>query len=354
MKPATQVGQDIDLAPITQHFRAMYRSRLLVTAVTHFPVFAQFADGPLTFAELGARVGLKERPTMVLIPALCAMGLLAVDKDGKVNVTAYGRALSPTTTPNLISYMGLEADDPGVLEMAQRLQNDGPLQSTGTAYIKEAEAHSPMDDPETARSLTLALAGRARYLAPLVAAALPTSSGHLLDVAAGTGLYAYEWLRINPQATATVLDRPEVLVVAAELLDEFGRNGQPNATTVKKRVTFLPGDMLTDELPRADLLLAASLFHDWPTETCQLLAKRFTAVLNPGGELWVHDAFLDDTLDGPLAVTDYSAQLFWITKGRAYSRQEYYHWFTQAGLLPGAQQIATRLDYGLISACKPR
>jgi transposase InsO family protein len=66
----------------------------------------------------------------------------------------------------------------------------------------------------------------------------------------------------------------------------------------------------------------------------------------------VHDAFLNDSLDGPLAVTDYSAQLFWVTKGRCYSRAEYRSWFTEAGLKPSMENIPTQLDYGLIWARK--
>jgi hypothetical protein len=69
--------------------------------------------------------------------------------------------------------------------------------------------------------------------------------------------------------------------------------------------------------------------------------------------LWVHDAFLNDTLDGPLANTDYSVVLFTRTKGRIYSRQETRNWFRQAGLIPTTENIPTLMDYGLISARKP-
>jgi hypothetical protein len=111
--------------------------------------------------------------------------------------------------------------------------------------------------------------------------------------------------------------------------------------------------MLTDKLPEADILLAASVFHDWPTEICVRLAGIFASALRPGGELWVHDAFLNDTLDGPIAVTDYSATLFLGTKGRAYSRKEYKTWLLKAGLNPTSDEIPTLMDYGLISAVKP-
>ena len=343
-----------DLAPITRHLRAMFGSRLLIAAVHHLAVFEELSNQPLSIAELSHRIGLKNRPASVLFPALCAMDMLEVNETGALQITALGRFLTQKQTPNLIGYVGLEKNDPGAVEMAVRLRNDGPLDTSGgISYVKEGDDPSPMDDADLSRMFTLGLAGRAQKLSPIVAGKLSKSEGHLLDVAGGTGFYTYEWLLLNPAATATILDRPAVLDVAAELLDAFVQSGRPGAETVKNRVTFQPGDMLTDDIPQTDILLAASLFHDWPTETCQLLADRFAAAIRPGGELWVHDAFLNDALDGPLAVTDYSAQLFWGTKGRCYSRREYREWFAKAGLEPIDENLPTQMDYGLIWARKP-
>ncbi|MGM9507811.1 methyltransferase [Larkinella sp. GY13] len=342
-----------DLAPITRHLRAMFGSRLLIAAVHHLAVFEELSNGPLSIAELSQRIGLKNRPASVLFPALCAMEMLEVNETGALQITALGRFLTQNQTPNLIGYVGLEKNDPGAVEMAIRLRNDGPLDTSGgISYVKEGDNPSPMDDADLSRMFTLGLAGRAQKLSPIVAGKLSKSEGHLLDVAGGTGFYTYEWLLLNPSATATILDRPAVLDVAAELLDAFAQSGRPGAETVKNRVTFQPGDMLTDDIPQTDILLAASLFHDWPTETCQRLADRFAAAIRPGGELWVHDAFLNDALDGPLAVTDYSAQLFWGTKGRCYSRREYRDWLRKAGLEPIDENLPTQMDYGLIWARK--
>ncbi|MGV3585901.1 MAG: methyltransferase [Adhaeribacter sp.] len=344
----------LDLAPITRHLRAMAGSRILIAAVHHIPVFEALQKGPIALNDLAQQLGLKERPAMVFFPALCAMEMLAFNANGNLTLTPLGQYLTCSKQPNLIGYTGLEKNDPGVLEITELLLNDGPKDTThGVTYVKDSDAPSPMDDPEAARFLTLALAGRAEYLAPVVAEKLTQSNGHLLDVAAGTGFYTYEWLLANPEATATVFDRPEVLKVAQELLDKFCHSGRNNATGIRERVKFMAGDMLTDELPQTDLLLAASLFHDWPTETCISLTQKFATALEPGGELWVHDAFLHDTLDGPLAATDYSVMLFTGTKGRIYSRQEHRAWFTQAGLIPAKENIPTLLDYNLISARKP-
>lgn len=342
----------LDLAPITRILRAVASSRLLIAAVHHLPVFECLEKGPLSIEELRHLLGLKERPAMVLFPSLCAMGLLAFDSEDNLLITPLGKYLLVSSSPNLTGYVGLEKYDTGVLAMVERLKNDGPLDANiGLSYVKEGNTASPMDDPQSARFFTLALAGRAQYLSPLVAAKLPGKT-HLLDVAGGTGYYSYEWLLANPTARATVFDRPAVLEVAKELLDSFSRSGRPGAQSVKARVAFLPGDMLTDTLPKTDLLLAASLFHDWPESTCRRLAKRFAEALHPGGELWVHDAFLNDSLDGPLAVTDYSAMLFLHTKGRAYSRKEYAAWLKEAGLEVKELYTPTLMEYGLISASK--
>ncbi len=345
----------LDLAPITRHLRAKASSHLLVAAVHHLAVFEELDKSPKSIVELQQKLHLKERPAMVLFPALCAMGMIQFNTEGQLQLTELGKYLTKACPENLVGYTGLEKQDAGVLQITEWLRNDGPENaSKGFSYVKDEEAQSPMDDPEAARFFTMALAGRARYLSPIVAGKITKQEGHLLDIAAGTGYYTYEWLAANPTSRATIFDRPEVMKVAAELLDDFCNRGSNEVNTLKERITFMPGDMLTDDLPKADLLLAASVFHDWPTQTCEMLAKKFAGALNPGGELWVHDAFLDDTLDGPLAVTDYSAMLFLGTKGRAYSRKEYRSWFSEAGLVPSLENIPTLIDYGLISASKPR
>ncbi|MGH9771926.1 MAG: methyltransferase, partial [Candidatus Acidiferrales bacterium] len=48
----------------------------------------------------------------------------------------------------------------------------------------------------------------------------------------------------------------------------------------------------------------------------------------------IHDVFLNDSHDGPLPVALYSAALFSMTEGRAYSAAEYRDWLLAAALEP--------------------
>src|SRR5258707_379699 len=98
-----------------------------------------------------------------------------------------------------------------------------------------------MDHEASGRRLTLALAGRARIVAPALAKNLPLPGARkLLDVGGGTGLYSIALLRVNPTLRAVIWDRPEVLKVAREMAETHG---------VVDRIDFTPGDMFADPVP---------------------------------------------------------------------------------------------------------
>ena len=70
-----------------------------------------------------------------------------------------------------------------------------------------------------------------------------------------------------------------------------------------------------------------------------------------GGRLVIHDVFLNDALDGPLPIALYSAALFTLTEGRAYSGAEYREWQRAAGLEPG-EVVPTLIHCGLLVGVK--
>ncbi|MEK6238769.1 MAG: methyltransferase, partial [Planctomycetales bacterium] len=63
--------------------------------------------------------------------------------------------------------------------------------------------------------------------------------------------------------------------------------------------------------------------------------SRCAEALPSGGRVLIHDVFLHDAMDGPLPIALYSAALFSLTEGRAYSAEEFRDMLRQAGLTPG-------------------
>jgi ubiquinone/menaquinone biosynthesis C-methylase UbiE len=321
-----------DPTPIFEHFRGSYGTELLTAAVAHLGVFSALFT-PKTLEKLGADIGLAERPITVLTTALRAMGLMRLRDDGRLEPTAISfEHLMPGCDFEVAGYLGLAANAPGVLEMVERLRTNRPAGSSaeeaGAAFIFREGIESAMERESSARSFTLALAGRARNVAPHLAKIDDWKScSHLLDVGGGTGIYAIACLQANPHMSATVWDRPEVLKVAREMAEEHG---------VGDRISLVAGDMFADPVPTgADAILLSNILHDWDIPECQTLIGRLAKSLPPRGRLIVHDVFLDDDLGGPLAVALYSAALFTLTEGRAYSAAEYRAWMKKEGLNVG-------------------
>ena len=317
-----------DPTPIFEHFRGSYATELLTAAVAHFDIFGRLAKTPLTLDDLRDALGLADRPTIVLTTALRAMGLLMM-QDGMLTVSDMAREhLVPGSPLDVSDYIGLAASSPGVLEMVERLKMNRPAaKGAGTAFIYREGVASAMEEEASARHFTLALAGRAKNVAPLVAQRLSLNRAHLLlDVGGGTGIYSIACLQHNPRLRAVVLDRPEVLKVAAEMAQAHG---------VGERLQCQAADMFRDPLPSgADAILLSNILHDWDVADCAALVNKCAGALARGGRLFIHDVFLNDDLDGPLPIALYSAALFTLTEGRAYSAAEYRHWLTAAGLTP--------------------
>jgi SAM-dependent methyltransferase len=338
-----------DPAPWFEIFRGSFGTELFVAAVAHFGLFDRLATGPRSFGSLSEELGLAPRALNVLLTAVRAMGAVARDPDGSFRLTESAREHLLRTSPHFMGdYCALAAGSPGVLEMVERLRTNRPKGSdeggSGVGFIYRDGLKSAMDSESMARHFTLSLAGRARNVAPALAERLPMAGAQrLLDVGGGTGIYSVALLRRNPGLRAVVFDRPEVLRVAAEFAAGSG---------VADRLELRPGDFFTDPFPAgADAILLSNILHDWDVPECQVLLRRCAEALPSGGRLILQDVFLDDDLGGPLPIALYSAALFSVTEGRAYSAAEYSGWLREVGLHP-IERIPTLAHCAALVAVK--
>lgn len=341
---------ETDPTPIFEAFRGNHGTELLTAAVAHLNVFGRLAGGAKDGDALRQELGLSRRAAVVLFTALRAMGLLSLDREGRLEPTPLAREhLSPGGEFFVGDYVGLAANSPGVLAMVERLSSSRPSgaapDEAGAAFIYREGIRSAMDQAETARHLTLSLAGRGKNVAPLLAERVPLDSARLLlDVGGGSGVYSAACLRKYPQLRAIVWDRPEVLKVAEEFALAFG---------VADRLECRGGDMFADPVPAgADVVLLSNILHDWDLPECQQLVGRCAAALPPGGRLLIHDVFLNDAHDGPLPIALYSAALFSLTEGRAYSAAEFRQMLAAAGLSAEGEIVPTLIHCGVLIGIK--
>ena len=337
----------LDPTLLFEHFRGSYGSELLTAAVSHFGLFELLSNRPMSLVEIQQELNLQRRPAIVLLTAMRAMQLLDVDLEGRYLLSQLAVHHLVSTADHFVGdYIGLAAESPGVLEMVTRLRSNRPAHAknndAGAAFIFREGLESAMEQEASARRLTLALAGRAKNVAPHLADRLNLTEGILLDVGGGTGIYSIACLQKYPGLKAIVFDHREVLKVAAEFAEQYG---------VADRLELVEGDMFADTFPSADAILLSNILHDWDEPECQQLVAKCGESLSPGGRLLIHDVFLNDDLDGPLPIALYSAALFTLTEGRAYSARECRSWITAAGLAPG-NVVPTLIHCGVLTAVK--
>jgi len=102
-----------------------------------------------------------------------------------------------------------------------------------------------------------------------------TAPMHVLDIAAGHGLFGIEVAKQNPQARVTGLDWAPVLRVALENARKAG---------VHDRYNMLPGSAFeVDYGGPYDAVLLTNFLHHFDRATCVGLLKKVREVLRPGG-----------------------------------------------------------------------
>jgi hypothetical protein len=114
--------------------------------------------------------------------------------------------------------------------------------------------------------------------------------------------------------------------------------------------------MFSDAFPvQAEMILVSNILHDWDLPEIRHLLRHWHTQALSGTKLLLHDVFLNDSLDGPLPIALYSADLFFLTEGRAYCRAEYLEFFRETGwLVEDSQKLRSTLAHcGVIEATRP-
>ena len=156
--------------------------------------FDALAEGPVPEQVLQVKLGLASRPWAVLATAIRALRLMEGLPGQPQAITPMGRFLLPGGEHEIRGYVGLTSGLPGVRAMMDLLRADKPVSNRpdeGKAFIFREGMDSAMESGDSARRLTMALAGRAFICAPVLADVLPLDGvGHLVDHADVADLFA--------------------------------------------------------------------------------------------------------------------------------------------------------------------
>lgn len=296
---------------------AFYDSCVLFSA-SDLGLFAKLAEvGSADAATLAAALQLDPRGARLLLDACVALDLL--QKEGEIY----------RNTPE--GSVFLVPGSPGDLSGAIRYNRDVyPAWGKLTELVKSGkpvekpESHLGLDAERT-RTFVLSMHYRALAIGRAVIGELNlTGCRKLLDVGGGPGTYSVLISQAWPDIRCTVLDLPDVVKVADELIRQQGRQEQ---------VATLAGDYRTTPFPAGvDVVNFFGMFHQESPESILALLKKAYAALNPGGIVNIMDMMTDHTHTKPVFSALFAVNMALTTEnGWVFSDAELSGWLAEAG-----------------------
>jgi SAM-dependent methyltransferase len=319
---------------------AFYGSCALFAA-SDLGVFAKLeelgqADGP----ALAQALALDTRSLQLLLDACVALGLLT--KEGAL----YGNA--PETAAFLVP------GRPGDLSRAIRYNRDvyaawgklPQLVRTGKP-VERPELHLG-DDPERTRTFVLSMHGRAMGIGRAVVPLLDLAGRkQLLDIGGGPGTYSALIAQANPALACNVLDLPEVVAVAKELIAQAG---------LSQRVKTLAGDYHVTEFPSGNdaVIIFGVLHQESPDSIADVLRRAFQSLAS-GGVIYIMDMMTDATHTAPPFSALFAVNMALTTEhGWVFSDEELRNWLGQAGFVDfRVRPLPAPMPHWLAEARKP-
>jgi len=251
--------------------QAHQKTAAMVAAI-ELDVFRAVGRGPGDAASIAKHCGASERGIRILCDFLVINGVLAKE-NGHYKHTPSSAAFLDPASPACMASVARFLSEPALMQADAKLADivregrtylpgEGTVEPENPIWVEFAENMAPMMGP---------------MAAPLGAVVLDGHTGpmHVLDIAAGHGLFGIEIAKQNPQANVTGLDWAPVLRVALKNAEKAG---------VKDRYDMLPGSAFEVDFGGPyDVVLLTNFLHHFDRATCVGLLKKVRGALKPGG-----------------------------------------------------------------------
>jgi len=286
-------------------FSTVPRDFLRRAAIAAARELGLFAALPCAPEELAGRLGVAPRRLDKLVTALGHARVLRLDL--KIDLNTGTRLVLDVEPEAQAGAAEPDAQDAGAWSrIAQAVREDRPVAGRAEEHAGPFHDHlwtlGAAAAPELWRTIDR-LGDRDR------------AGATLLDVGGGAGAYSAAWIASRPDRRATLVDRGEIVALAAGRLPE--------------QVTLIAGDAATLALEaRFDVVLMCNLLHLYGPPACAHLIARAAAALAPGGRLIVKD--LDPATDEGVWFALNMA--LYTEGGDVHAPEQIAAWLTAAGL----------------------
>lgn len=270
-----------------------------------------------TAETISEHCNLSKRGARLLLDACVALDLLTKENGVYAN------------TPDTNFF--LTEGSPGDLSKAIRYNRDvydawGKLPEfikTG-APVEKPSLHLGDDETRT-RTFVMSMHGRALGIGQALIPLLDLQDCiNILDIGGGPGTYSVLAAQKYPDLHSSVLDLPEVVAIAAELIEQQG---------MQERIKTIAGSYRTSEFPvNNDALFFFGVLHQESPESIKNLMQKGFNALKPGGKVFIMDLMTDHTHTWPPFSALFAVNMALTTEnGWVFSDRELKGWLAEAG-----------------------
>jgi len=287
-----------------------YQQTAALKAAIELDLFTAIDEGATDAAALATRTGASARGVRILCDYLVTVSILS-KQDGR-----YG--LSPSAAAFLSrrsqAYMGTMAQFLTLPELKQNFDDlTGAVKRGGVRPAGNTVSTENTIWVEFARAMVPMAMANALTIADLIS--LSSSGAHVLDIAAGHGMYGIALAQRNPAVQVTAVDWAAVLDVAVEHAKQAG---------VDARYKTRPGDAFVTPLGDGyDVALVTNFLHHFSPEQNTTFLRKVAQALKPAGQVAVVEFVPNpDRVTPPVAARFSLTMLAGTPEGDAYTQTE--------------------------------
>lgn len=296
------------------------RETMVVAALHELGVFQALRGGPASAQQLAERCGAGSRRMRQFLDAAARSGFVA--KDGDAYALVPGDEILFDPRGPYLARLGLGGWDRSFATFARArevLRADRSIESAGSGGAVSAEER---------RAFLLHLHARSIGVAKEVARILAKEPfERVADLGSGAGTYAFELLKENPRARATLVDRENAMPVIEECARSEG--------VTRERLDLRAVDMFDGDYgAELDLVVLSNIVHVFGPERNLALLRSIAPRVRSGGRIAIKDLSVDDRRTGPETGVYFGVTLaMFADDGDVYSDATVAGWLEQSGFV---------------------
>jgi hypothetical protein len=319
-----------------------YAPPLIISAAVNNRVFDTLKSGAKTVEQLHKETGGSERGLRAIMDALVGLELLKKDRQARYSLTPESQAFLISDKPGtLAGFFGsiLPVMTSRWLRLTDIVRDGRPAvavnqETEGTEFFGQlVETIIPMSYPG------------AQKLAEHLKVANAKKQIHVIDLAAGSGIWGIAAAQKSPRVRVTAVDWPGMIPTTKRITEKFG---------VRDRFDFIEGDLSEANFGSGyDVATLGHILHSEGEQRSRQLLKKTFRALKSGGTIAVAEWLVNDDRTKPLPSLMFSVQMLVNTeKGDTFSFNEIKKWLEDAGFKK-VRQLEAPGPSPLILATKP-